>query len=157
MSFSNFFWLLSAPSWIGVFLSPSLGISVSYNLSRNAALETLRGTDPEFPREWSELGFLRSHWISPPCKVGSRRPGTWIWDLGSGTWDPGPGIWDLEAGTQNPEMNSNWNPELRGGREAVFPALGRDPFAEQLRWNLMSTKRRSIHLAISLILDSTTT
>ncbi|KAF2533677.1 hypothetical protein F2Q70_00030040 [Brassica cretica] len=103
MSFSNFFWLLSAPSWIGVFLSPSLGISVSYNLSRNAALETLRGTDPEFPRE-----------------VGSRRPGTWIWDLGSGTWDPGPGIWDLEAGTQNPEMNSNWNPELRGDRSHLF-------------------------------------
>ncbi|KAF3560218.1 hypothetical protein F2Q69_00012555 [Brassica cretica] len=61
-----------------------------------------------------------------PCKVGSRRPGTWIRDLGSRTWDLGPG----------------------GDREPVFPALGRDPFAEQLRWNLMSTKRRSIHPAI---------
>ncbi|KAH0917432.1 LOW QUALITY PROTEIN: hypothetical protein HID58_025092, partial [Brassica napus] len=48
----NFFWLLSAPSWTGVFLTPSLGISVSYNLSRGAALETWRGTDLEFPREF---------------------------------------------------------------------------------------------------------
>ncbi|KAF2534683.1 hypothetical protein F2Q70_00030027 [Brassica cretica] len=55
MSFSNFFWLLSAPSWTGVFLSPSLGISVSYNLSRGAALETWRGTDLEFPRGGAEV------------------------------------------------------------------------------------------------------
>ncbi|KAH0910777.1 LOW QUALITY PROTEIN: hypothetical protein HID58_034098 [Brassica napus] len=48
----NFFWLLSAPSWTGVFLTPSLGIPVSYNLSRGANLETWRGTDPEFPREF---------------------------------------------------------------------------------------------------------
>ncbi|KAF3554469.1 hypothetical protein F2Q69_00013793 [Brassica cretica] len=104
-------------------------------LGQGAALETWRGTDLEFPREWSELAFSWIHWISPPCKVGSRRPGTWIRDLGSGTWKLEP----------------------RGGREAVFPALGRDPFAEQLRWNLMSTKRHSIHPAIRLILDSTTT
>ncbi|KAH0914470.1 LOW QUALITY PROTEIN: hypothetical protein HID58_028916, partial [Brassica napus] len=36
----------------GVFLTPSLGILVSYNLSRGVALETWRGTDPEFPREF---------------------------------------------------------------------------------------------------------
>ncbi|KAF3593325.1 hypothetical protein DY000_02022456 [Brassica cretica] len=29
-----------------------MGISVSYNLSRGAALETWGGTDPEFPREF---------------------------------------------------------------------------------------------------------
>ncbi|KAF2565350.1 hypothetical protein F2Q68_00025194 [Brassica cretica] len=34
--------------------------------------------------------------------VGSRRPGTWIRDLGSETWDLGPGSW-------NPEVNSSWN------------------------------------------------
>ncbi|KAH0880094.1 LOW QUALITY PROTEIN: hypothetical protein HID58_067488, partial [Brassica napus] len=34
-----------------VFLTPSLGIFVSYNLSRGAALETWRGTDPKFLRE----------------------------------------------------------------------------------------------------------
>ncbi|WZZ50822.1 hypothetical protein YC2023_050929 [Brassica napus] len=43
---------------------------------RGAALETWRGTDPEFPREF----------------VGAGDPGP-----GSGTWDPGPGIWDLEG------------------------------------------------------------
>ncbi|KAH0942716.1 LOW QUALITY PROTEIN: hypothetical protein HID58_002353, partial [Brassica napus] len=48
----NFFWLLSAPSWTGVFLTPSLRIPVSYNFSRDAALETWRGMDPEFPREF---------------------------------------------------------------------------------------------------------
>ncbi|KAH0859655.1 LOW QUALITY PROTEIN: hypothetical protein HID58_087916 [Brassica napus] len=48
----NFFWLISTPSWTGVFLTPSLGIPVSYNLSRGAALETWKGTDPEFPREF---------------------------------------------------------------------------------------------------------
>ncbi|KAF3598519.1 hypothetical protein F2Q69_00036240 [Brassica cretica] len=139
MSFSNFFWLLSDPSWTGVFLSPSLGISVSYNLLRGSALDTWRGTDPEFPREFvGAIGFhLHVRWVA-----GDPGPG-------SGTWVPGPGIRDLEAGTRNLEMNR--------GREAVFPALGRDPFEEQLRSNLMSTKRRSTHPAISLILDSTTT
>ncbi|KAH0884127.1 hypothetical protein HID58_060223 [Brassica napus] len=46
---------------------------------------------------------------------------------------------------------SNWTQESEGQHvliEAVFPALGRYPFAEQLQWNLMSTKRRSIHPAI---------
>ncbi|KAH0903147.1 LOW QUALITY PROTEIN: hypothetical protein HID58_042650, partial [Brassica napus] len=112
----NFFCPLSAPSWkfrkTSVFLSPSLGNSVSYNFSRGAALETWRDTDPEFPRE---------------------RPAR-----------------------PNVEFAFFFG-SFAGGREAVFPALGRDPFAEQLRWNLMSTKRRSIHPAISLILDSTTT
>ncbi|KAG2246375.1 hypothetical protein Bca4012_090651 [Brassica carinata] len=37
---------------LALFLTPSLGISVSYNLSRGAALETWGGTDPEFPREF---------------------------------------------------------------------------------------------------------
>ncbi|KAH0936320.1 hypothetical protein HID58_013437, partial [Brassica napus] len=38
--------------YTGIFLTPSLGIPVSYNLSRVAALETWRGTDPEFSREF---------------------------------------------------------------------------------------------------------
>ncbi|KAH0914472.1 hypothetical protein HID58_028918, partial [Brassica napus] len=43
----------------GVFLTPSLGILVSYNLSRGVALETWRGTDPEFPREFvGEFAFF---------------------------------------------------------------------------------------------------
>ncbi|KAF3529775.1 hypothetical protein DY000_02042910 [Brassica cretica] len=40
------------PCRLALFLTPSLGISVSYNLSRGAALETWGGTDPEFPREF---------------------------------------------------------------------------------------------------------
>ncbi|KAF3582526.1 hypothetical protein DY000_02030681 [Brassica cretica] len=76
-----------------------------------------------------------------PCKVGSRRPGTWIRDLGSGTWRI------RRPARPNVEFAFFFG-SFAGGREPVFPALGRDPFAEQLRWNLMSTKRRSIHPAI---------
>ncbi|KAF2551108.1 hypothetical protein F2Q68_00034485 [Brassica cretica] len=86
----------------GVFLTPSLGISVSYNLSRGAALETWRGTDPEFPREFvgggrsllfrGAIGFhLHVRWVAgDPGPI-------------SGTWDPGPGIWYLGSGTWKPE------------------------------------------------------
>ncbi|KAH0884466.1 hypothetical protein HID58_060563 [Brassica napus] len=44
-----------------------------------------------------------------------------------------------------------------GGRAAVFSALRQGFFAEQLQWNSTSTQRRSINLAIRLILDSTIT
>ncbi|WZZ61288.1 hypothetical protein YC2023_061395 [Brassica napus] len=75
MLFSNFFWLLSAPFWVShsqtaVFLTPSLGIFVSYNLSRGAALETWRGTDPKFLREF--VGGCREA-VFPALGLGSFR------------------------------------------------------------------------------------
>ncbi|KAF2531222.1 hypothetical protein F2Q70_00030004 [Brassica cretica] len=69
---------------------------------RGAALETWRGTDPEFPREFvgggrsllfrGAIGFhLHVRWVAgDPGPI-------------SGTWDPGPGIWYLGSGTWKPE------------------------------------------------------
>ncbi|KAF3590488.1 hypothetical protein DY000_02021834 [Brassica cretica] len=73
-------------------------------------------------------------------KSSSRVVGTL--DLEPGNWGPEPGSWDPEPGS--------WNPEPRGGRAAVFPALGQGSFRGTTQSNLRSTLRRCIPLVIRL-------
>ncbi|WZZ14787.1 hypothetical protein YC2023_107876 [Brassica napus] len=69
---------LTFVSWIqvtsfGCSLLP-LGYLFRRSLGRGANLETWRGTDPEFPREF--------------VGAGDPEPGSGTWDLGPGSWNP---------------------------------------------------------------------
>ncbi|KAH0853987.1 LOW QUALITY PROTEIN: hypothetical protein HID58_092708 [Brassica napus] len=117
----------------GVFLTPSLGISVSYNLSRGAVLETWRGTDPEFPREF----------------VGGKRP---LFPLeGSLPGKSGrirrPACLDVEF--------AFFFGSFAEHREAVFPVLGQGSFRGTTPMEILKPKEKGGSPVTSLWLPGT--
>ncbi|KAF3528934.1 hypothetical protein DY000_02040950 [Brassica cretica] len=108
MSFSDFFWLLSAPTWV----SNSQRIMMSFNdASKLFPAPVGRATPNVF---WTSLDDSSPLLESPlpwACISGyiARKSGSKV----VGTWDPKPRSWNLEP---------------RGGGAEVFLALGQGSF-----------------------------
>ncbi|KAF2554600.1 hypothetical protein F2Q68_00015261 [Brassica cretica] len=130
MSFSDFFWLLSAPTWVCHSQRFMMSFNDASKLFSAPAWAShsqcfLNLICPCFPRG---RVFLRGISGYIARKSGSKVVGTW--DPDPGSWDPKPGSWDPEPGTWNPEdvKTSIFHGSFVGGRAAVLSALGQGSF-----------------------------